>query len=281
MMFRVMIARALSPLALLRALLLSGLCLTVTACAMLPGRSKPQTIDSPSATDASPADLYVELAAVYARQGQPEWALKNAEKAIAADRSNYGGYLMRALIYQSLGETRLAEENFQRAVELAPKNPELLDAYGSYFCNQRRYAEAQTQYAKALQNPLYKQPWVTLTNAGNCSMRAGQSPAAQAFYRRALAANPNYGRALYMLADIEFNRDNTQAAQGYMGRYLNDYLRGEFPATADTAQALQLAIRIERKLGNTKAAETYEQILRSSFSSSGDAPATPQPSPSR
>lgn len=269
------------PLVLIRTLFLTALCLTSAACSLLPGRTKPQQIDALAGADASPADLYVAIAAEYARLGQPESALKNAEKAIAADPKSYGGYYMRALIYQRIGENRLADENFKLALQLAPKNPDLLDAYGSFFCTQRRFDEAQAHYAKAIENPLYKTPWFALTNAGNCAMRAGQGGAAETFYRRALTANPKFGPALFMLANMEFERGNAEAAKDCLGRYMNDYLRGEFPATADTAQALQLAIRVERKLGNTKAADTYEQVLRSRFTSAGAQPPGPQPSPSR
>lgn len=268
------------PLTLTRTLVLSALFLASVSCSLLPGRQK-SGIDALSGPDASPADLYVAIAAEYARLGQPEPALKNAEKAIAADPKSFGGYYVRALVCQRIGENRLAEENYKLALQLAPKNSDILDAYGSFACTQRRYDEAQAHYAKAVENPLYRTPWFALTNAGNCAIRAGQAAAAEAFYRRALGANPNYGPALYMLANMEFERGNAQAAKAHLGRYMNDYLGGEFPATAETAQALQLAVRVERKLGNTKTADTYEQVLRSRFTSAGAQPPGPQPSPSR
>jgi len=264
-----------------RCCVLGALCLTGAACSLPQTRGTPHSIDAPSGTDSSPADLYIALAAEYSRLGQPEAALKNAEKAITADKQNSGGFYMLALIYQKIGETALAEENFTRALELAPKNPDLRDAYGSFYCTQRRYPEAQAQYAKALENPLYKTPWFSLTNAGNCALRAGSVAAAETFYQRALTANPKYGPALYMLADIEFNRNNAKAAKVYLQRYLNDYLGGVFTADADTVQALQLAIRTERKLGNAKGAETYEQVLRDQLQSASAPLAGPPMSPSR
>jgi len=264
-----------------RCCVLGALCLTGAACSLQQTRGTPKSIDVPSGAENSPADLYIALAAEYSRLGQPEAALKNAEKAITADKRNFGGFYMLALVYQKIGETALAEENFKRALELAPRNPDLRDAYGSFYCTQRRYPEAQAQYAKALENPLYKAPWFSLTNAGNCALGAGSSAAAETFYQRALTANPKYGPALYMLADIEFNRNNPKAAKAYLRRYLDDYLGGVFTADADTVQALQLAIRTERKLGNAKGAETYEQVLRDKLQSAS-APSSGLPtSPSR
>ena len=265
--------------ALVRILALCALCLASASCSRHQARGTPTSIDAPNGTENSPADLYIAIAAEYSRLGQTEAALKNAEKAIAADQRNSGGYYMLALIYQRIGETALAEENFKRALELTPRSPDVLDAYGSFFCTLRRYPEAQAQYAKALANPLYKTPWFSLTNAGNCALSAGDAAAAETFYQRALTANPKYGPALYMLAAIEFNRNNAKAAKAYLRRYLDDYLRGVFTANADTFQALLLAIKTERKLGNVKGAETYEQVLRDKFPSESAAPGAPSSGP--
>jgi type IV pilus assembly protein PilF len=205
----------------------------------------------------SPGDLYVELAAEYYKLGQMDAALSHAERAIREDKNNPRAYYVIAVIYQKLGETARAEENFKHALEISPRNPDILNAYGTFFCAQRRYPEAQAQFAKAIENPLYATPWVSLTNAGSCAAGAGNPAQAEADYRRALAASPDFGPALFNLAAIEFQRGNAKEAKGYLDRYF----RGNPPEP----QVLLLAIRTERKLGNTKAAATYDQLLRKSF----------------
>lgn len=251
-----------TPTGIVRLLAVSGLCVCLVGCGVF--RSKPAVKESMTLeSQGSPGDLYVTLAAEYYRLGQFDAALRRAEQAIREDAKNPRAYYMIAVIYQNIGENAKAEENFKRAIEIAPANPDFLNAYGTFFCAQRRYPEAQAQFAKATENPLYATPWVSLTNAGSCAAGAGNSAQAQTHYQRALAANPRFGPALYRLADLEFKRGNAKEAKVYLDRY--------FQTNEPAPQVLELAIRTERKLGNTKSAATYEQVLRKSLS---DAPAT-------
>jgi type IV pilus assembly protein PilF len=221
--------------------------------------------DSSMGLDAenSPGDLYVAMAAEYYRLGQMDAALRNAERGIDEDKGNPRAYYMIAVIYQKIGEIAKADENFKRAVELSPKNPDVRNAYGTFFCSQRRYAEAQQQFAKALENPLYNSPWVAMTNAGTCAASAGNLSQAESEYRRALNANPRFGPALLKMAEIEYGRGNTKGTKSYLDSF--------FQTNAPSPQALALAIKAERKLGSSKAAATYEQVLRKNF------PEVPEP----
>jgi type IV pilus assembly protein PilF len=193
------------------------------------------------------------MAAEYFRLGQMDAALRNAERGISEDKDNPRGYYMIAVIYQKIGEISKADDNFKRAVELSPKNPDVRNAYGTFFCSQRRYAEAQQQFAKALENPLYNTPWVAMTNAGTCAASAGNPSQAESDYRRALNANPRFGPALLKMAEIEYGRGNAKGAKSYLDTFLQ--------SNTPTPQALALAVRTERKLGNPKGAATYEQVL--------------------
>ncbi|WP_295451168.1 type IV pilus biogenesis/stability protein PilW [uncultured Thiodictyon sp.] len=232
-------------------------CLTLAACShQAPLRTEAQ--NSVAIGDQStPADIYSAMAGEYYKLGQLDIAQQQANKAITADKQNPRGYYMIAIIYERTGQPALAEENFKRALTLAPKNSDILNAYGNFFCSQRRTAEAQAQFAKAIENPLYTTPWVAMTNAGTCARNAGNLTQAEADYRRALAANPSFGPALAEMAGIELGRGNAKAAKGAVDRF--------FQANAPEPRALLLAAKTERKLGNTKAAATYEQILRQKF----------------
>ena len=243
------------PTATLRLLALCGLCLALVACGHRATReaNDSMTLDAQN----SPGDLYVAMAAEYYRLGNLDDALRRAEQAIKEDKDNPRAYYVIAVIYQKMGEVSRAEENFKRSLELSPKNPDILNAYGTFYCSQRRYAEAQTQFAKAIENPLYTNPWMSMTNAGTCAATAGDSAQAEAHFRKALAANPRFGPALFKMAEIEFKRGNPKAAKEYLDRY--------FQANTPEPQVLLLAIRTERNLGNAKSAATYEQVLRKSF----------------
>lgn len=205
----------------------------------------------------SPGDLYVAMAAEYYRLGQLEPALRRAEQAIAEDAKNPRAHYMLAVIYQQIGQVQRADDSFKQALELSPNNSDVRNAYGTFHCSQKRYAEADTQFTKALENPLYTTPWVAMTNAGICAASAGNPTKAETEYRRALNANPRFGPALIKMAEIDFKRGDVKGAKGYMDRY--------FQSNSPTPYALALGIRAERKLGNKTGAATYEQVLRKSF----------------
>lgn len=235
--------------------------LLVTLGLALAGCSHKQTKEAanPLGLDAenSPGDLYVAMAAEYYRLGQLESALRRAEQAIAEDAANPRAHYMLAVIYQQIGQVQRADDSFKKALELSPKNSDVRNAYGTFHCNQKRYAEADAQFAKALENPLYATPWVAMTNSGICAASAGNPTKAETEYRRALNANPRFGPALIKMAEIDLKRGDTKGAKGYLDRY--------FQSNTPTPYALGLGIRTERKLGNKTGAATYEQILRKNF----------------
>lgn len=243
------------PLRAVQGLACLLLCLSVAGC----GHKQAKRVDNPLGLDAehSPGDLYVAMAAEYYRLGQLEPALRRAEQAIAEDSQNPRAHYMIAVIYQQIGQVQRADEAFTRALELSPNNSDIRNAYGTFHCSQRRHAEAQAQFAKALENPLYATPWVAMTNSGTCAAGAGDTAKAQAAFQRALNANPRFGPALIKMAEIEEKRGNTKGAKGYLDRF--------FQSNTPTPYALSFGIRTERKLGNKTGAATYEQVLRKNF----------------
>jgi type IV pilus assembly protein PilF len=205
----------------------------------------------------SPADIYVAMAAEYYKRGQLEIALQRAKQAIDTDPNNGRAHYMLALLYQQLGETQLAQQNYAEAARLEPKNPDIRNAWGAFYCSQKNEAEAQRQFQEALANPLYATPEVALTNAGSCARAAGNTADAEGYLRSALTKNPRFGPALVELADLEYQQGQYKAAQGLLDRY--------FQVAPPAPRPLLLAVRVERKLGAPKRAATYAQLLRAKF----------------
>jgi type IV pilus assembly protein PilF len=210
----------------------------------------------------SPAELYVRMAEEYYSRGQTEIAFRRAMQAIEADNSYPRAHVWLAFLYEEIGQADKARQHYDQALELAPNNADVLYAYGSFQCRQKRYAEADAQFAKALANPLYATPWIAMTNAGNCAASAGNASKAETYYRNAINASPTFGPALVKLAEIAYQRGDTKTAKGYLDRYFE-------PATTRTPStsysALTIGTQIERKLGNRKRADEYERALKTNF----------------
>lgn len=247
-------------------LVTSALCLGLVGCA-----SKATQQDSdPLGLDPqdSPASLYVEMAEEYYNRGQTEVAFLRAQQAIKADKNYPKAHIWLAFMYEEMGKPDLAATHYERSVQLAPNNSDVLYAFGAYQCRQKRYAEADVYFKKALENPLYATPWVAMTNAGTCASSAGDTAKAERYYRAAVTANSGFGPALVKLAELELKRGNAQGAKVFLDRYFEPTTM-RTPTTARAA--LVTAIKTERALGNRARAAEYEKVLRASFP---DAPET-------
>ena len=205
----------------------------------------------------SPAKIYVEMGIAYMRDGQDAVALKKLKKAIEVDSENAEAYNVIAILYERLGEVGLAEENYNRAAKLAPRDPYIRNARGSFFCKRDRYDDAEKEFQLALANPLYPTPWVALSNAGLCAERAGKKDLAETYYRKALSANQRYAPALFQMAQLSFDTHKDMSARAYLERF-----HSEAPASA---ASLWLGVRIEQRLGDRNKAVEYKRRLLKEF----------------
>jgi type IV pilus assembly protein PilF len=205
----------------------------------------------------SPAKIYVEMGIAYMRDGQDAIALKKLRRAIDVDAKNPEAHNVIAILYERLGETGLAQQHYDRAAALDPRDPYIRNARGSFFCKRDLYEEADKEFQLALGNPLYPTPWVALTNAGLCADRAGDKEKAENYYRRALSANKRYAPALFQMAELSFDAHKDLSARAYLERYHSE--------TKESAASLWLGVRVEQRLGDRLKAVEYKRKLLKEF----------------
>jgi type IV pilus assembly protein PilF len=160
-----------------------------------------------------------------------------------------------------LGELALADENYQRALKLAPHNPDLANNYGSFLCQSAgKPKEAMAYFDAALKNPVYRSPVSALVNAGNCALRLKRSEAAERYLLDALRYNPELPATSAGLARVYFERRDFERA----GFFIN---RLTAAAKLDTlsADVLWLAMRVQRKLGDRASEASLAAQLRRRF----------------
>ncbi len=210
-----------------------------------------------------PGDVYVKLAIAYMREGRLDVAMQKIKQGIDVEPDNGEAYNVLALLYQQLGENRLAQENFERAVRLQSRNPYIRNAFGSFLCSQDKFEDADEQFQAALANPLYRTPEIALTNAGICARQRNDLSASEEYFRRALEQQPLFPQALYQMAQVSYDKGDALAARAYIQRYQ--------AVAKHTPQSLWLAIQTERKLGDKNAVASYEMLLRGNFPDSREA----------
>lgn len=196
------------------------------------------------------AVIRLQLAIGYYRERNYEVALDEVKLSLAAKSDYSDAYGVRALIYVAMGEMALAEENYKRAISLAPRNPELNNNYGQFLCQVGRYDLGMAQLEIALRDPTYQSPLLAKVNAGNCLVKMKQYEQAERYLMDALRYDPDMPAIQESLARIYYERRDYQRA----GFFINRLTTLQKPETL-SAEALWLAVRVERKLGE-RATET-------------------------
>ena len=225
----------------------------------------PEPVALPPPQPASPevrAQLHTELGAGYYERGQMEVALDELNTAVKIDPNYAPAYNIFGLVYAVLGDDRKAEQNFARALQLAPNDSDIHHNWGWYLCQHGREKEALSEFEIAVRNPLYRTPEIALVNAGRCSQPFDEA-AAENYYRRALAAQPGNPLASLGLAQIAYRARRYEEARGWM--------KGVMLTTNPPPEGLRLGMCIERRLGDRQAELSYTSQLRNRYP---DAPET-------
>ena len=248
------------------------LCGSVAGTAMLTGCTTPapasETREIRTASDLTDADrrarVRMELAAGYFGRGQLTTALDEVKLALVARPDLAEAFNLRGLIYAAMNEATLAEESFQRALQLAPRDADTTQNYGWFLCQQRRYVDADALFEKVLAQPQYRETTRTLLAQGVCHARAGRLADAERVLLRSYELDTANPVTAFNLSDVLYRRNDFERARFYLGR-LN--ARPDY----SNAQTLWLASRIERKLGNTTASQDFGRQLRERFPQSPEA----------
>lgn len=210
-----------------------------------------------SGTARTRAKSHTDLALAYLEAGNVAVALEEARLALRDDASYGPAYNVIGLAHMYLQEGPLARENFEKALRFAPSDPDINNNFGWFLCQNGEVARAMELFNVAIKNPLYNFPTRPYTNAGLCSMQAGDLASAEVNLLRAINADPTNLQAIFNLALLFYNRGNYFEAR----KYLSD-----FHAQRDSvAESLWLAVRIERKLGDKASEAGFAGQLRRRF----------------
>lgn len=249
-----MMHRALTPLLLV---------VLLAACNSNPATTRADNVEqsvarqTPTSDARQRAKVHAELGALYLQDGRHEVALEEARTAIEADADYAPAHSLLGLIYMSLRKSELAEKSLRRALQLAPGDPEINNNYGWYLCQNNRVRESYGYFQTALGNPLYQTPAKALTNLGVCALMDKDERKGEEYLLRALRADRNNLRAMYLLAEITYQGNRLVDARQWMKD-----LHAKLEPTAESAW---LALRIERKLGDREGEARYTGILRRKY----------------
>lgn len=246
--------------------LAAALAAVLAGCVAVPGPGQKQ--DLRTASDQTDADrrarVRLELAGAYFGRGQNATALDEVKLALAAKPDLPEALNLRGLIYAAMGEPRLAEDSFRRALQVDPRDADAMHNLGFFLCQERRYAEAEQQFRGALAQPQYRDTARTLLALGVCQARDNRMVEAEGTLSRAYEADPSSPVTGYNLADVLYRRGELERARFYLRRI-------NAQPDQSNAQTLWLALRVERRLGNTPLVLQLGDQLRGRFPQSPEA----------
>ena len=203
------------------------------------------------------ARAHTELAAAYYGRGNMGVALEELRIATAADASYAPAHGMFGLVYMELRENQLAEQSFARALKLAPNDADINHNYGWFLCQTKRESQAIPYFMQAVRNPLYATPWRSYSAAGICALRNNDLKEAEEFFQRALRLEPDEPASLLNLGQIRYRQGRMAQARELVSRYNK--------VAGPSAESLWLALRVERRLGQRVAEQSYATQLRRRF----------------
>ena len=219
----------------------------------------------PQPQDVSPktrAQLHTDLATGYYERGQLDVSLQELGEAVKIDPTYAQAYNVYGLVYTLLREDVQAQQNFERALSLAPNDPDIRHNWGWYLCAHKRERDALVQFDLAIRDPLYRSPEIALVNAGRCAQELGEMRLAEQYFRRALGSQPGNPLASYGLAVIAYKEGRYPDARAYM--------RAVMQTNSPAPESLYLGMCVERKLGDRQAELSYVSQLQNRYPKSAE-----------
>ena len=166
------------------------------------------------------AEGHTCLGNVYFSKGRYEDAVREFQKSLNLDHNSDETLGLLAEANEKLGNTKAAEESYRQAIALRPNYWGVYSAFGYFYFDQTRYAEAANMFRKAIQ--LAPQYYLGYSNLGAMSLLQGQYQDAVKALEKSITLRPTadaYG--------------NLGAAYFYLRRY------------QESAQAFREALKID------------------------------------
>jgi type IV pilus assembly protein PilF len=213
--------------------------------------------------DDDAARQYYQLGARYYRNGNYELARDRLVRSIDFDPDLAIAHSTLALTYEQLENLRLARVHYEKAVEIAPQNYDVRNAYAVFLCRDGDFDTAKTQFDRLAAEPENDNTEVMLTNAGVCMSQKPDFVQAEKYFRESINRKASYGEALLQMSALKQKTGDSLAARAFLQRYLD--------SNVPSAPVLFLGCQIEAELGDQRATTQYLSRLVQEYPKSAEA----------
>lgn len=198
-------------------------------------------------------DAYIQLGIGYLQNGNSELAKVPLRQALELDSSSADAHAALALVYQTEMEPKMAEAEYRKALS-SRTDSRILNNYGGFLFEQKRYQEAIDTYEKAAADGMYPERSRVFENLGLVSLQMNQREQAKEYFDKALRLNRRQPSALLEMSQLSFDDRQYVPARGYYEEYLK---QGQ-----QNAKSLLLGIRLAKVFDDKDTAASYGLQLK-------------------
>jgi type IV pilus assembly protein PilF len=242
-------------------------CLVLTV-SLLGACSSGTTKSSKTEKKQDPAEINTQLGIEYMREGMYESSMEKLKKAIKQNSNYQLAHTSIAILYEKLGEDKLADKHYRKAYNLNRGDSLTLNNYGQFLCRSGRLEEADKMFMAALKDPLYRYPEMVYSNAGICAGKRPDIELADKYFRKALQVNPKYKPALREMIRSSFSQQKYLATRAYLQRLQE--------VESLTPEFLWIGVQAEAALDDGDAMASYALLLKNQYPESDETQALVQ-----
>ncbi|MCF5586290.1 type IV pilus biogenesis/stability protein PilW, partial [Pseudomonas syringae] len=158
---------------------------------------------------------YVQLGLGYLQEGQTERAKIPLKRALELDSSDPQANAALALVFQTEMEPELAEQYFHKALSASNNDTRIVNNYGSFLYEQKRYKEAYERFEQAAADNLYPERSRVFESLGMTSLQLGNRDQAREQFTKALRLDRRLTRALLEMAQMSYEDKQYVPARDY------------------------------------------------------------------
>jgi type IV pilus assembly protein PilF len=197
---------------------------------------------------------YVQLGLGYLQQGQTERAKAPLKNALQMDSSDADANAALAMVFQAEAETDLADQYYNKALSSRPKDARILNNYGSFLYEQKRYKDAYKRFQQAAEDTLYGERSRVFENLGMTATMLGDRESAREHFTKALRMNSQQPRALLEMAELSYEDRHYVPARDYYDRFCQ--------LSEQNARSLLLGTRLAKIYDDRNKAASYGLQLK-------------------
>ncbi len=199
------------------------------------------------------AKTRISLGLTYLKNGNFSQAKINLDKALEFAPRLADAHYSIAYYYQVVEEIARAEEAYQNALRLDPRNADIANSYGAFLCQQSRYEEAKTFFLQAVNSQTYASSAETYENMALCSISQQRNSDAIEYLTTALNHQPTRAKSLFLLTELYVGQSQFEQAKQTLTRYQR--------VARVSADTLWMSVQIENGLGQPATAKGYGDML--------------------